>query len=94
MRLSLSISNISKKDFMKKVKLAKEYIKKGDIIQTVLSQRLSLKYSKDKDAFSIYRYLRVLNPSPYMYYLNFKDFLVFLLHVKKLLSFNKIFLIP
>ncbi|MBN2120140.1 MAG: anthranilate synthase component I [Candidatus Omnitrophica bacterium] len=64
-------SNISKKDFMAQVMRAKEYIKKGDIIQVVLSQRLEVNYSRDP--FDIYRYLRILNPSAYMYYINFKD---------------------
>jgi len=64
-------SNFSKKAFIDKVKKAKEYIKKGDIIQVVLSQRLSVNF--DKDPLDIYRFLRILNPSAYMYYLNFKD---------------------
>ena len=64
-------SNFSKKEFMQKVRVAKEYIKKGDIIQVVISQRLSVNYNKDP--FNIYRHLRILNPSAYMYYLNFKD---------------------
>lgn len=61
-------SNITKKSFMDKVKKIKKYIKKGDIIQAVLSQRLTVSYKKDP--FRIYRYLRVLNPSPYMYFLD------------------------
>lgn len=64
-------SNYTKKSFMAKVRAAKEYIRRGDIIQVVLSQRLSTPYSKD--TFEIYRHLRILNPSAYMYYLNFKD---------------------
>jgi len=64
-------SNFSKKEFSSLVKRAKEHIKKGDIIQVVPSQRFSTGYKKDP--FLIYRYLRVLNPSPYMYYLNFAD---------------------
>ncbi|MFC1514390.1 anthranilate synthase component I [Candidatus Omnitrophota bacterium] len=62
-------SNFSKKDFMAKVRQAKEYIRRGEIIQVVLSQRLEASYTKDP--FDIYRYLRILNPSAYMYYLNF-----------------------
>jgi anthranilate synthase component 1 len=54
------------------VKRAKEYIRKGDIIQVVLSQRFKVKTQKDD--FAIYRSLRSLNPSPYMYYLKLKDF--------------------
>ncbi len=64
-------SNISKKKFKDMVRRAKEYIKKGDIIQVVLSQRFyyPIKYG----SFGIYRSLRSINPSPYMFYLNFKD---------------------
>lgn len=62
-------SNMSKRNFLNKVKQAKEHINKGDIIQVVLSQRFSMPY-KD-DPFTAYRYLRILNPSPYMFYLDF-----------------------
>jgi anthranilate synthase component 1 len=65
-------SNFKKPEFIKMVNMAKEYIKKGDIIQVVLSQRFKVKTQKDD--FAIYRSLRSLNPSPYMYYLKFKDF--------------------
>jgi anthranilate synthase component 1 len=64
-------SNFSQKDFQKAVKKAKEYIKGGDIIQAVLSQRFKTKIKTDP--FNIYRTLRYINPSPYMYYLKFKD---------------------
>ena len=60
-------SNFSKKEFEKIVLRAKEYICRGDIIQTVLSQRFETKISVDP--FQIYRALRALNPSPYMFYL-------------------------
>lgn len=63
-------SNISKSDFKKMVIKAKEYIKSGDIIQVVLSQRLQAPLKKD--AFEIYRRLRRINPSPYMFYLKLK----------------------
>ena len=65
-------SNFKKPEFIKMVNMAKEYIKKGDIIQVVLSQRFKVKTQKDD--FAIYRSLRSLNHSPYMYYLKFKDF--------------------
>jgi anthranilate synthase component 1 len=51
------------------VEKAKEYIRSGDVIQIVLSQRLCR--HTERDAFSIYRQLRSINPSPYMYYLKF-----------------------
>lgn len=64
-------SNISREDFMAKVIKAKEYIKSGDILQVVLSRRLRASFSGDP--FEVYRRLRALNPSPYLYYLNFND---------------------
>ena len=70
-RLSIK-SNLRKPAFVEMVKRAKEYIKQGDIIQVVLSQRFKVKTQKDD--FAVYRALRILNPSPYMYYLKLKDF--------------------
>jgi len=64
-------SNVSKVGFIKMVRKAKEYIRKGDIIQVVLSQRLSARI-KSKP-FNIYRRLRALNPSAYMFYLKFNQ---------------------
>ncbi len=64
-------SNFTKEDYEKVVFSAKEYIKAGDIVQVVPSQRLSVPVSAD--AFDIYRALRSINPSPYMYYLKFGD---------------------
>ena len=61
-------SNFTKEAFKKSVRKAKEYIRAGDIIQAVLSQRLETKITVDP--FDIYRALRTINPSPYMYYLN------------------------
>lgn len=60
-------SNFTKEEFSKIVEEAKEYIRSGDIIQTVLSQRL--KKETSADGFTIYRALRSINPSPYMFYL-------------------------
>ncbi len=62
-------SNFKKNEFTKIVKKAKEYIKKGDIIQVVLSQRFKVKLTQEP--FSVYRNLRSINPSPYMFYLKF-----------------------
>ncbi|MHB1127183.1 MAG: anthranilate synthase component I [Bacillota bacterium] len=64
-------SNISQERYMQDVLKAKEYIAAGDIFQVVLSQRLEAPVSCPP--FEIYRVLRRLNPSPYMYYLNFGD---------------------
>tara|TARA_B110000438_G_scaffold292626_1_gene331241 strand:- start:859 stop:2322 length:1464 start_codon:yes stop_codon:yes gene_type:complete len=65
-------SNISKKRFKKIVLRAKEYIKKGDIFQVVLSQRFETKLTKEP--LEIYKKLRVTNPSPFMFFFNFSDF--------------------
>lgn len=64
-------SNLKKSEFQQMVRSAKKYIKEGDIIQVVLSQRFSLKVCRRP--FDIYRNLRSLNPSPYMYFLELKD---------------------
>ena len=64
-------SNFTRDGFMRAVERAKEYIKDGDVIQTVLSQRFSTPL--DCDPFDIYRALRVINPSPYMFFLRFED---------------------
>ncbi|MGC9258705.1 MAG: anthranilate synthase component I [Phycisphaerae bacterium] len=61
-------SNFSRADFEKAVAAAKEYIKAGDIFQVVLSQCLNMR--TQADPFDIYRALRVINPSPFMFYLN------------------------
>lgn len=67
-------SSFSKPAFLEAVEKAKGHIYDGDIFQVVLSQRLMVEHPGDP--FNVYRRLRVLNPSPYMYYLNFKDFTV------------------
>ncbi|MGR3219709.1 MAG: anthranilate synthase component I [Candidatus Anammoxibacter sp.] len=67
-------SNYKKSDFINAVERCKEYIRSGDILQVVLSQRL--KAETDADPFNIYRALRVINPSPYMFYLKFKDLIM------------------
>ena len=64
-------SNMTQAQYEKMVEAAKEYIKAGDIIQVVPSQRLSVPLNVD--TFDVYRALRSLNPSPYMYYLNYDD---------------------
>ncbi|MBA4602552.1 anthranilate synthase component I [Thermoactinomyces mirandus] len=60
-------ANIDKNRYMQMVEKAKEYIRKGDIFQVVLSRRLT--WEPAPPPFEVYRALRVLNPSPYMYYL-------------------------
>jgi anthranilate synthase component I len=65
-------SNLGSGGYAAAVERAKEYIRAGDIYQVVPSQRWSA--DCPVDAFSIYRGLRAINPSPYMYFLDFEDF--------------------
>jgi len=65
------ISNTSEGDFHRSVLRCKEYIKEGDIFQVVLSQRLTIKL--EVPALDVYRALRAVNPSPYMYFLRLDD---------------------
>ena len=65
-------SNTTKEKFKSLVKKAKSYIKKGDIFQVVLSQRFERKINKRP--IEIYNHLRKSNPSPFMFYFNYKDF--------------------
>jgi len=65
-------SKVSQPRFHKMVETAKEHIRAGDILQTVLSLRFEAPLYAD--SFAVYRSLRVLNPSPYMFYLNFGEF--------------------
>ncbi len=62
------VSNMPKEEFLTGVEKAKEYVMSGDIVQVVLSQRFER--NTTVDPFNIYRALRVINPSPYMYYLD------------------------
>ncbi len=64
-------SNFTKEQFKKIISKAKRYIKEGEIIQVVLSQRLKTKIKTEP--FDIYRTLRYVNPSPYMFYLKYDD---------------------
>ena len=64
-------SNMTKEAFMKKVEKAKEYIANGDIFQVVPSQIFKAKLSSN--LFDVYRVLRTINPSPYMYLMQFDD---------------------
>ena len=60
-------SNVTREEFEQMVRTAKEYIAAGDIYQVVLSQRFEAGVSTD--AFTVYRALRHVNPSPYMYFI-------------------------
>ena len=66
------ISSFEQTEFEAAVEVAKEYIRSGDVFQTVLSQRLSIPFRTEP--LTMYRALRTVNPSPYMYYLDLEDF--------------------
>ena len=66
------VSGFTEEGFKDAVLKAKEYITDGDIMQVVLSQRMSIPFAAPP--LDLYRALRCLNPSPYMYFLNLDDF--------------------
>ena len=66
------VSGFSESGFKQAVEKAKEYITAGDVMQVVLSQRLNASFAGN--GIDVYRHLRRMNPSPYMYYLNLGDF--------------------
>jgi anthranilate synthase component 1 len=68
-RQPLPLSNFSREEFERAVKRAKEYIAAGDVFQVVLSQRFESPF--DGEPLDFYRCLRFINPSPYMFCLNF-----------------------
>ena len=68
------ISSFGKKNFVHAVEKVQKYITAGDVMQVVPSQRLSCKFNSNP--VELYRQLRILNPSPYMYYLNLDDFAI------------------
>lgn len=64
--------SIDQPTFIKLVEEAKHYIDQGEALQIVLSQRMKAEFNDDP--FELYRRLRVMNPSPYMYYIDFSDY--------------------
>lgn len=65
-------SNTTKEEFVERVRKAQQYIFDGDIFQVVLSQRFTMDITAEP--FEIYRVLRGLNPSPYLFYINFGEY--------------------
>lgn len=63
--------SMTESEFLDAVKRAKEYVEAGDVFQVVLSQQWQLPLQVDP--FSIYRHLRVINPSPYMFFIRMED---------------------
>lgn len=68
-------SDISDEDYRQMVRRGKEECQKGNVFQIVLSRRFYQKFKGDD--FTLYRNLRSINPSPYLYYFNFGDFRIF-----------------
>ena len=68
------VSEFSEDKFKQAVDEVREYIREGDVMQVVLSQRQSTEFTAPP--INLYRSLRSLNPSPYMYYLNMDDFYI------------------
>ncbi len=76
--------DLNDQKFSKMVQKAKDYIKKGDAYQIVLSREFQKEFCEDP--FAIYRALRIINPSPYMFYLDCGDFQVAGASPEKLIS--------
>lgn len=68
-------SNLEDDDYRKHVELAKKHCQRGDVFQLVLSRRFSQGFKGDE--FNVYRALRSVNPSPYLFYFDYGDFKIF-----------------
>ena len=68
-------SNLNDEEYKKHVSLAKKHCKRGDVFQLVLSRRFSQGFKGDE--FNVYRALRSINPSPYLFYFDYGDFKIF-----------------
>ena len=69
------MSNLTDDEFRANVDVAKKHCQRGDVFQLVLSRRFSQEYTGDD--FNIYRALRSINPSPYLFYFDYGDFKIF-----------------
>ena len=69
-------SNFSEEKYCQAVEKSKEYIVSGDIFQILPSQRFQANYNKNLDPFFFYRSLRTVNPSPFLFFLKFDDFVL------------------
>ncbi|WP_349352863.1 MULTISPECIES: anthranilate synthase component I family protein [unclassified Flagellimonas] len=68
-------SNLEDEDYKEQVALAKKHCQRGDVFQLVLSRRFKQKFKGDE--FNVYRALRSINPSPYLFYFDYGDFKIF-----------------
>jgi anthranilate synthase component 1 len=69
------ISNLTDSEFKENVKLGKKHCQRGDVFQLVLSRRFTQNFKGDE--FNVYRALRSINPSPYLFYFDYGDFKIF-----------------
>nr|WP_299388311.1 anthranilate synthase component I family protein [Allomuricauda sp.] len=69
------VSNLKDEEYMEHVALAKKHCQRGDVFQLVLSRRFSQSFKGDE--FNVYRALRSINPSPYLFYFDYGDFKIF-----------------
>ena len=69
-------SNFTEKEYCQAVEKSKEYIVAGDIFQILPSQRFKANFDKNLDPFFFYRSLRTVNPSPFLFFLKFDDFVL------------------
>lgn len=75
--IALNFSSTHNEDeYCKMVETAKDYIKSGDIFQVLCSQQFTANFDKNLSEFSFYRALRSINPSPFLFYLKFEDFVL------------------
>ncbi len=68
-------SNLEDEEYKEHVRLAKKHCQRGDVFQLVLSRRFSQKFKGDE--FNVYRALRSINPSPYLFYFDYGNFKIF-----------------
>ena len=74
-KVGKTVSNLTDEDFKECVALAKKHCHRGDVFQLVLSRRFSQGFKGDE--FNVYRALRNINPSPYLFYFDYGDFKLF-----------------
>jgi anthranilate synthase component I len=72
---SEEIPNTTEQDFLDKIKKAQSHCRKGDVFQLVLSRKFKCKYQGDE--FNVYRALRHINPSPYMFFFDYGSYKIF-----------------
>jgi anthranilate synthase component 1 len=73
--LNKEVSNITDQQYMEMVKIGKKHCHRGDVFQIVMSRQFSQSY--EGDDFNLYRALRSINPSPYLFYFDYEDYRIF-----------------